>query len=245
MKRFSGKNLEEVLILKVAIDGPAASGKSTVAYEVAKRLNFLYIDTGAMYRCVTLEVLRRGKDVQKEEEVVEIARKINLDLVPEDSPRGYKVLLNGEDVTNEIFTPIIDENVSLVAKIPEVRKILVEKQRCIAQKRDVVMAGRDIGSVVLPDAEVKIFLNASDEVRARRRFLELKEKGKNVKLENVLKKIRERDKIDSTRTDSPLVKVEDALEIDTSNLSIDEVVNKVISYIESKRKPSSLTNRIF
>jgi cytidylate kinase len=210
--------------LAIAIDGPAGSGKSVSAKLVADRLGYLYIDTGAMYRAVTLAAIERGVagDV---EATVRLAEELNVRL--EYNSGATRVFADGEEVTEEIRAPRVNDRVSPVAAIDGVRSALVAKQRAMAGENGVVMEGRDVGSVVLPDAEVKVFLVASIEERAKRRAKEYAGKGVNVSVEEVERNIRERDRVDSTRAASPLVKTPDAVEIDTSNLTIEQQVDKI------------------
>jgi len=218
------------LTVKIAIDGPAGAGKSTAAKKLAKLLGFTYIDTGAMYRAITLKVLRENISLKDEERIVEVARKSDISL------DGERVFLDGEDVSEEIRKPIISQKVSVVSQIPEVREILVKKQRKIAEGKNVVMDGRDIGTVVLPDAQFKFFLTASLEERARRRYEELKNKGTEVKYEEVLEEIKKRDSLDSGRKTSPLTIPEGAILIDTTDLTEEEVVERVYEAIRKNTK---------
>lgn len=210
--------------ISIAIDGPAAAGKSTIAKRVAKKLEFLYIDTGAMYRAVTLYVLEHGDDVIKD-----IASHIHITFGIND-----EVYLNDKDVSAEIRSPEVTNNVSRVSAIGEVRTFLVEMQREISRTSNVVMDGRDIGTTVLPDADVKIFMQASPAVRAQRRLLEETARGNNIDLATLTAEIIRRDEFDSMREISPLVQAEDATLLDTSHLSIDEAEQKIIQLVEDK-----------
>ena len=216
-------------MITIAIDGPSAAGKSTVAKGVAKRLGFVYIDTGAMYRSVTLFALRNNVDCQNDEEVCKLLPYVEISLTPDG-----QVLLNGEDVSFEIRTKKVVDNVSYVAANKGVRLFLVEQQRKLAQGTSVVMDGRDIGSYVLPNADVKIFQVASVNERAKRRYLENIQKGISCVLEEVEKDIERRDFIDSHREFAPLCKASDAIEVDTSSLSIEEAIEEMIKIIETK-----------
>lgn len=210
--------------ISIAIDGPAAAGKSTIAKRVAKKLEFLYIDTGAMYRAVTLYVLEHGDDI-----IQDISSHIHITFGIND-----EVYLNDKDVSAEIRSPEVTNNVSRVSAIGEVRTYLVDMQREISRTSSVVMDGRDIGTTVLPDADVKIFMQASPEVRAKRRLLEETARGNNIDLATLTAEIIRRDEIDSTREISPLVQAEDAILLDTSYLSIDEAEQKIIQLVEDK-----------
>ena len=214
--------------LIVAIDGPAGSGKSTIAKLVAKKFNFTYIDTGAMYRMITLYLLENKISFDNLEKIQKILNEINLDM------KEDKFFLNNIDVSLKIREEIINENVSKVASIKAVRENLVNLQRKIASDKNVILDGRDIGTVVFPNAQVKIFLVASAEERARRRYNEFMEKKVEITYDEVLKSLKERDHLDSTRKESPLVKASDALELDTTNLKIDEVVNFISNEIEKR-----------
>ncbi len=221
--------------LKIAIDGPAGAGKSTVAKEVAKQLSYVYIDTGAMYRALTLKVIRQGINFTDEYEVGQLARETIISIGHISSQDGlYSVFLDGEDVTDAIRAPKVNQNVSKAAKIIEVRKHMVYLQRQMGEQGGIVMDGRDIGTVVLPNAELKIFLTASLEMRARRRYEELKEKGYDVNFENLIQEIKQRDEMDSNRKVSPLSQADDAILIDTTDLSIQEVVQLIIVHSEGR-----------
>lgn len=216
--------------LTIAIDGPAASGKSTTAREVAKKLGYLYIDTGAMYRALTLEVLNRHISVRNEKKIVELAGEIEIKLIADNSePRTF---LNGVDVSAEIRMPKVTQIISTISAYKEIRHIMKVKQRELARHGGVVMDGRDIGTVVLPNADVKIFMQASVEERTRRRVNELMAKGINVDRQKIEKEIIRRDAHDSSRTVAPLKPAADAYIIDTSNMSITDQVDKVLKIIE-------------
>jgi cytidylate kinase len=218
----------------IAIDGPAGSGKSTTAKFLAQRLNFLYLDTGAMYRAITLKVLENGVNVNDEKELEELTKNSVISFKNENGIN--KIFLDGKDVTEKIRKPLVDKNVSFVSMHKKVRKILVEKQKEIGRKNNLVAEGRDTTTVVFPHA-FKIYLCADIEERARRRFLELKEKGIKTSVKEQIKEITKRDKIDSEREVSPLCVDKDAVVVDTTNLTIEEQVNKVIDlYKESSEK---------
>lgn len=213
--------------IRIAIDGPAAAGKSTVAKNIAKKLNIVYIDTGAMYRAITLKALNENIDIKDEKALMEILRHTKIDLIQEGNEQ--RVLLDNEDVTKDIRKQNVTNTVPFVAEHPEVRKELVKRQRQLADSKSVVMDGRDIGTHVLPNAELKIFLVASVEERAKRRHKENLEKGFPSNLEELIKEIKERDERDSNRATSPLIKAEDAIAIDTTSLSIEEVTEKILN----------------
>ena len=210
----------------VAIDGPAGSGKSTIAKLIAKKFNFTYIDTGAMYRMITLYLLENNIDFDDLKEIEKVLNTVNLDM------QGDKFYLNNVDVTTKIREKRINENVSKVASIKIVRDNLVNLQRKISNNKNVILDGRDIGTVVFPNAQVKIFLIASPEERARRRYNEFLEKKTEITYDEVLKSIKERDHVDSTRDESPLKKADDAIELDSTSLTIDDVVNFISKEIE-------------
>ncbi|MEW6521991.1 MAG: (d)CMP kinase [Bacillota bacterium] len=219
----------------IAIDGPAGAGKSTVAREVARRLGYLYLDTGAMYRALTVKALREQVGFEDEAALTQLAARTGIDLRPETDDHGRaRIFLDGEDVTRAIRTPEVNQFVSLVAKSPGVRKVLVHLQRQLAKDGRVVVEGRDIASNVLPGADCKIFLTASLEVRARRRLAELVAAGFGVTLEEVVEDLSVRDRMDSQREVAPLVCVESAQVVDTSDLTIDEVVDTVIRCCREK-----------
>lgn len=219
--------------IAVAIDGPAGSGKSTVARAIAKSLGLIYIDTGAMYRTVGYYCLENGLDTSRKETVVSALDKINIDVRPSEGSQS--ILLNGEDVTLKIRTEECGAAASHVAAMPEVRERLVDMQRKLAKGRSVVMDGRDIGTNVLPFAEVKIFLSAGSRVRAERRLNELKELGADGDIDIIEKEIKERDYLDMTRSVNPLKKAEDAIEVDTGGMTADEVVDKITGIINGVR----------
>lgn len=216
---------------KIAIDGPAGAGKSSISKKVAKALGYIYIDTGAMYRTVGLKAVSCGIDTKDSEGVASILPTLNIDIRHEGVEQH--IFLDGENVSDQIRTPEISMAASNVSAIPAVRVALVDLQRKLAQNHDVVMDGRDIGSFVLPDAEVKIFLTASVDARAERRYKELLEKGETVDFEAVREDMILRDKQDSTRAVSPLVVADGATVIDTSKLNFEESVNAVIEHIRS------------
>lgn len=217
----------------IAIDGYAATGKSSQAKLLAATLGYTYIDTGAMYRAVTLFALRQQPQGEVEpERLIESLQNITITFQSKDSEQ--LTFLNGENVTDAIRSTQVTEHVSSIAKIPEVRSFLVAQQKALGQKKGIVMDGRDIGTVVFPNAECKFFLTASPEVRAQRRHLEQVEKGIKEDFEDVLENITSRDLLDSTRAVSPLKKASDAIEIDVSTLSIKEVYSKLWSHIKDK-----------
>ena len=212
------------------MDGPAGAGKSTVARITAQKLGFLYIDTGAMYRALTLKALELNIGVNDTAALIEMARATSIDLV--NNAQGVlTVFLDGKDVSAPIRHPRITKLVSDIAKIKGVRVIMLELQRKLGLARDSVLDGRDIGTVVFPDADRKFYIDADFNERARRRYKELKEAGQDITLQDIENDLRNRDNIDSTRECAPLKKADDAIFIDTTNLAIEEVVNKVLGYI--------------
>lgn len=218
--------------MKIAIDGPAGAGKSTVAQQVAKRLGILYVDTGAMYRAVTLTALVRGCSIEDEHSLREMLDAI--DLMLEIKNGVQHVYVDDKDVSEAIRSREVTKHVSTVAAYPLVRERLVDMQRRIASHKDVVMDGRDIGTSVLPDAEVKIFLTASIEERARRRMEEFEKKGVHADYAELLRDIEERDRKDSKRAIAPLKQAEDAIRLDTTGRSIDEVVDRIVTLYREK-----------
>ncbi|ARK25913.1 cytidylate kinase [Sporosarcina sp. P37] len=218
--------------MRIAIDGPAAAGKSTIAKLVAKKLGYTYIDTGAMYRAITFKVLQHAADPRSEEEIMQLISQTDIELQPGEQVQ--KVLLDGADVTDAIRSHEVTANVSAIAAMTAVRKLLVAKQQQLAAKSSVVMDGRDIGTSVLPEAELKIFMTASVEERAERRLLEEQQRGMSSDYETLKREISERDKADSERKISPLKKAEDAIIIDTTGKTIEEVTNSIIEYAEKR-----------
>lgn len=210
----------------IAIDGPAGAGKSTIARLAAKKLSFIYVDTGAMYRAMALYFLRRGVLAEEEAKISEISKEAGITICYQDG--NQQVLLNGEDVTALIRTEAVGNMASAASVYPAVREHLLDLQRSLAASADVIMDGRDIGTCILPDADVKIFLTASPEVRAMRRYKELQEKGLMCNLSEIEQDIRERDQRDSTRQIAPLIQAEDGILIDGSEMTITQVVEAII-----------------
>lgn len=215
----------------IAVDGPSGAGKSTVAKLLARNLGFLYIDTGAMYRALTLKVLENNIPVTDQLKIFELASKVKIDL-RNNTDGSLSVILDGKDVSLDIRKPRITQVVSDIAKIKEVRKVLVELQRQLGEKGNCVLDGRDIGTVVFPHAQKKFYIDANAQERVNRRFKELKSLGQNVSETDVSKDLANRDKIDSTREASPLRKADDAIYIDTTRLSIEQVVSKMTEYLK-------------
>ncbi len=229
----------------IAIDGPAGSGKSTTARAVAERLGYVYVDTGAMYRTVALAFTRNGVSAESPSagEIRELLGNMHLDM--RFGPDGMQILLDGQDVTGDIRTREVTEVASRVAVIPEVRERMVQEQRDLARIQEkerggVVFEGRDIGTIVFPDADVKVFMDASEEMRARRRYEELQEKDPDVSFEDVLSDIRARDERDVSRRLSPLRRAEDTIEIDTSDIDLHEQVEMVLRAVRERGNCTSV-----
>lgn len=217
----------------IAIDGPAGAGKSTIAKRVAEELNFMYIDTGALYRAVALCAIQKNIEPDDSQRVSEMLSEIKVQLA--FNYRFEKVvLLDGKDVSSQIRTPEVSMAASKISALPQVRAYLLDLQRDIAKENNVIMDGRDIGTVVLPDAKVKIFLTASPQVRAERRYKELSEKGANVSFDEVLRDVNERDYNDSHRKTAPLKPAEDSVFVDTTDLDFEQSVEKIISVIKER-----------
>lgn len=212
----------------VAIDGPAGSGKSTVSKMIADEIGFIYLDTGAMYRLFAYKLIKENVDMDNKEEELRILEDLKIDM------KNGRFYLDNEDVSDEIRLREVSNGASKVAGIKEVREKMVDIQREFSKLKNVILDGRDIGTVVFPNADLKIYLNAASEVRARRRFEELKEKDKNVNYDEILKEIEERDYHDSSRKESPLRIADDAIVIDTTDLTIDEVKIKIKNLIIAK-----------
>ncbi len=218
----------------IAIDGPAASGKSTIAAALARTLGYLYFDTGVMYRAATWAALDRGVDVSDEAAVTALTELLQIDVKPpsRDDGRQYDVLCDGVDVTWAIRSPAVDANVSPVSAYPGVRSALTAQQRRVGLRGNVVMVGRDIGTVVLPEASLKIYLDASAEERARRRYLEVQARGDQTQTyEDILDNVKRRDAIDSGRATAPLKAAPDAVIVDSTGLSVEEVIARVEQFI--------------
>lgn len=224
----------------IAIDGPAASGKSTVGALLAERLGYTYFDTGVLYRAVTRAALDRGVSLQDEAAVTRVAEALAIDVLPPatDDGRQYTVLVDGEDVTWEIRRPDVERDVSTVSAYPGVRSAMLAQQRRIADRGRIVMVGRDIGTVVLPQADLKVYLDAPPEERARRRWLEEQARGGKRTYKDLLDDVRRRDAIDSTRQVAPLRPAEDAIIIDTSAMEIEDVVAHVWELVQTPERAS-------
>lgn len=211
--------------IQIAVDGPAGSGKSTISKIIADKLNIIYIDTGAMYRAVTYAALNRELDLQDEVKISELSESLSIDF------RDKSIFLDGKNIDKEIRENMVSRNVSKVSAYARVRKRLVDLQRLFSEKKSVIMDGRDIGTVVFPNADFKFYLDASAEIRGKRRFLELREKGEHIPLEKIIEEIKTRDLSDSQRENSPLRKAEDAIIIDTGDMTVEEVVREIIKRV--------------
>ena len=226
----------------IAIDGPSAAGKSTIARIIAQKLGYLYIDTGAMYRAIALKVIQNNLSPDKKDAIILLTSKTRIDLRPADD--GCSVLLDGIDVSKKIRSTKISQVASQVSIIPEVRSILVRVQQCLGKNGGVIMEGRDIGSKVFPDADLKIFLDASEPTRAKRRFAENKKKSGSLNLAKTLQEIRQRDQRDRTRQASPLIQTKDSTYLDSSGKTITQVVSEIIdriNYLKGEKVNSNST----
>ena len=223
----------------IAIDGPAASGKSTIGGLLAERLGYVYLDTGVMYRAVTWAALQRGVSIDDESGVTALAEQLQIDVIRPsvDDGRQYTVLADGVDITWEIRSPAVDHGVSPVSVYPGVRAALTRQQRRLGQKGQIVMVGRDIGTVVLPAADLKVYLDATAEERANRRYREILDRGGTAEFEEVLAGLRRRDEIDSGREVAPLQAAADAVVLDTTHLGIEQVLQQVLALVEGRSGP--------
>ena len=217
--------------ISIAIDGPVASGKTSVGRRVAERLGVRFLDTGMMYRAATLAAVHAGVDIRDEDALARLVSSLEIRVVGGET--GDRLLIDGRDITDELRSPLVDGSVSEVSAVPAVRSLMVQQQRAIASEGSIVMVGRDIGTVVLPDATAKIFLTASAEIRAQRRRRELDQGGRSADRGEVMATLRHRDKIDAGRDDSPLKPDAAAVTIETDRLGVDEVVEIIVSKVES------------
>lgn len=223
--------------ITIAIDGYSSTGKSTVASQLAAYLGYVYVDSGAMYRAITLFALQQNlidNNAFKIEELIEQLPEIQLHFEYNSLQKTAEIYLNGVNVEKEIRSMDVSNKVSQIAEIPQVRKKLVELQQQFGKNKGVVMDGRDIGTVVFPDAELKIFMTADAKERAKRRFLEFKEQGKDISFESIYENVRQRDHIDTTRVDSPLTKAKDAIEIDNTHTSIDDQFHTILQLAKDR-----------
>lgn len=223
----------------IAVDGPAGSGKSTVSFAVAQRIGYLFVDTGAFYRAITFLALEQHSAPRESAQVVALAERVHLDMTPNlaDDGRQYTLLADGRDITPYIHSPHVDAYVSAVAAIPGVRAAMLGAQRALAQRGRVIMAGRDIGTVVLPDADLKIYIDASLEKRAERRYQQRIRNGEPADLDAIREGLRQRDLVDSGRETAPLLRAQDAKYLDTSNLTFEEAVEAVYQIILAWQPP--------
>lgn len=234
---FSVNNKKEYIThmnQNIAIDGPAGAGKSTIAKLLARKLDYIYVDTGAMYRAMAIYFLRQNLNPDRKQEIKEACQQVEVEIMYKDGEQ--QVILNKENVTHLLRTEEVGKMASAVSIYPAVREKLIELQRTLAEKTDVIMDGRDIGTYVLPDAMLKIYLTADVEIRAQRRFLELQEKGMECDLEEIKRDIEQRDYQDMHRENSPLKQAADAVCINTSQMTIEEIVEKIIDLHKKKRK---------
>ena len=225
--------------ITIAIDGFSSTGKSTLAKQLAKALGYIYVDSGAMYRAVTLYAIQQGlidSNSFKSEQLIARLNDIKIEFKFNKALGFAEVFLNGKNVEKEIRAMEVSQFVSQVSAITEIRQLLVKQQKAFGKDKGVVMDGRDIGTVVFPDAELKLFMTASAEIRAKRRYEELIKKGENVNFDEVLENVKSRDYMDSTRSDSPLVKAKDAIEIDNSELTLEQQFKKALDLVEHKLK---------
>ena len=225
--------------LIIAIDGPAAVGKSTMGKLIARELGFLYIDTGAIYRAITWKVLKSNISLNDENIISNLVSNTCVTIEKANCKSlndYYHIFVDGEDITEEIRNPRIDQNVSQIARLPKIRKQLICLQRKLAKKGNIIMEGRDIGSIILPQADIKFYFTASEEERIKRRYKELINKGYSIDYEEVKKQIIQRDKIDSKRKYAPLIKAKDAILIDSTKKSIEEVKDKILKIIKKYRE---------
>jgi len=218
----------------VTIDGPAASGKSTSAKLLADKLKFLYLDTGAMYRCIALSIIKDQIDIHNEQSLGDFMEKFKLELITKDGVSGY--LVNGNNVSKKIRNSFVSKKVSEISAIPAIREYMVKKQRDFAKNTNCVVEGRDIGTVVFPEATIKFFMIASVEVRAKRRQLDLQKIGEEVAIKDLKKDIETRDRFDSERSHSPLKKAFNAIEIDTTNMTLEQQLDVMIRNVNLKNK---------
>lgn len=232
--KYAERTYESLKNKIIAIDGPAGSGKSTIAKELSKTLKYTYIDTGAMYRALTLKVIKENINIENIDLIVQIAKKTDINFL------NNAIHLDGENVNNEIRLEEINQKVSLIAAIKDIRNIMVDQQRKIANNSNVVMDGRDIGTVVFPQAFAKFYLTATPEVRANRRYSEMVLNNCKITFDEVLQSIIKRDNLDENREVSPLKPADDAVVIDTSNKSIDEVISQILKIIKTKGEEYAL-----
>lgn len=220
--------------LQIAIDGPVGSGKGTLAIALAKRLSLAHIYTGGMWRALTLACLEKNTDINDSQAVLEVLNNSVIEVKVDENSGETLIILNGKDVTHDIFMPYVSNNTPIVAKYKEVRSEMVKRQKEIVQGKDVVVEGRDTTTVVLPNADIKIFLTADVNERARRRFDQLKEKNVEISFEEVLKDVVERDRADTQREESPLNETKDSFVVDTTNDTIEETIEKVMIELKSR-----------